>query len=169
MRLIAPIRSNVFRHALVGLAFVTVSACNTAEPTAPNVASPDALAQVAAQLTSFEQEKVLIAFGTPNRTPAQVTRFLSMLAPEFRSINLGPTGVTQTGYQETQAMLASFPTIPYTINSMKAIVTNPNSAVVAYEVTLQTPMGPVRYLASSTWSLRASGEWQTIFYQATPL
>ena len=47
MRLIAPIRSNVFRHALVGLAFVTVSACNTAEPTAPNVVSPDALASPA--------------------------------------------------------------------------------------------------------------------------
>jgi hypothetical protein len=154
---------------VMGTAGPTVACRATDDLVAPNVASAETLAQVAASLMALEREKVELAFGTPTRSPAQVKRFLSMYAPEFVSINLGPTGVSQTKYSDLEPQLAFFPAMPYTITNMSAVAINPNSTVVKYEVTLQTPGGAVHYLASSTWSLRSSGEWQTIFYQATPL
>ena len=169
------------RRALLArtLAVVAVCACPPAlltgcrddagSPTAPNVVAEETIAQVAARLTALEREKMQLAFGTPARTSADVARFVSMFAPEFQSIDLGPTGVSQSRYADLQSSVSSFPVMPYAITNMRALAANARGVVVTYQVALQTPMGVVDYLASSVWSLTPSGEWKTIFYQATPL
>lgn len=149
----------------LAVAAALLAACSSSSSTGPATETP---AQVAARVAQLEREKNEIAFGADKSEP-RVARFTSFYAPSFRSVNLGPTGVTLSAYADLVPQLRAFPPIPFTLTEMETVAADANTVVTMYVMALTTPMGPVRYRASSTWARQPDGTLRTIYYQATPL
>lgn len=95
---------------------------------------------------------------------------LNLYAEDFINIGYYPTGILRQTKAEAFAPPADSSMVPppmvgmIELSDFIVVHASENAAIVSYKVT--APFGTM--YVSSTWALR-DGEWQTVFYQASPL